>query len=94
MGGTNPSLLEAMASGALIAAHKNEFNESILNQNALYFTAALEVKNILETTQKQTNLELVNNNFLAIQNHFNWNKINGQYLQFFIECISKGKKSI
>ena len=91
VGGTNPSLLEAMASGALIAAHKNEFNESILNQNALYFTAALEIKNILETTQKQTNLELVKNNFLAIQNHFNWNKINDQYLQFFIECISKGK---
>ena len=91
VGGTNPSLLEAMASGALIAAHKNEFNESILKQNALYFLTANDVSNILETTQKQHNLELVNNNFLAIQNHFNWNKINDQYLQFFIECISKGK---
>src|SRR5690606_24035540 len=37
VGGTNPSLLEAMASKALIIAHNNEFNKAILNENALYF---------------------------------------------------------
>lgn len=94
VGGTNPSLLEAMASGALIAAHKNEFNKSILKQNAFYFTTAQEVKSLLETAQKQDNLELITNNILAIQNHFNWNKINDQYLQLFIECIAKGKNRI
>ena len=94
VGGTNPSLLEAMASGALIAAHKNEFNESILNQNALYFSSAQEVKVILETTQKKNHLERVTTNFLEIQNHFNWNRINDQYLQLFIKCSSKGKKRV
>ncbi|MBC7494687.1 MAG: DUF1972 domain-containing protein [Flavobacterium sp.] len=91
VGGTNPSLLEAMASGALIAAHQNEFNESILHQNAFYFTTALDIKNILKTTQKQNNTLFISNNFLAIQNLFNWKKINEQYLQLFIACCSKGK---
>ena len=36
VGGTNPSLLEAMASNALICAHENIFNQSILGKNAYY----------------------------------------------------------
>ena len=31
VGGTNPSLLEAMASNALVVAHENIFNKSILD---------------------------------------------------------------
>lgn len=37
-GGTNPSLLEAMAAGARILAHDNPFNRSVLQQGALYFS--------------------------------------------------------
>ena len=37
VGGTNPSLLEAMASSALICAHENVFNQSILSDDAFYF---------------------------------------------------------
>ena len=36
-GGTNPSLLEAMASGALIAANNNEFNVSLITEGCLLF---------------------------------------------------------
>ena len=38
-GGTNPSLLQAMAAGCAIAAHDNAFNRGILGDSALYFTA-------------------------------------------------------
>ena len=37
VGGTNPSLLEAMAAKALIVSHDNKFNRSVLNKNAFYF---------------------------------------------------------
>ena len=37
VGGTNPSLLEAMASGALICAHDNPFNRAILGNDAFIF---------------------------------------------------------
>ena len=40
VGGTNPSLLEAMASNALIVANDNVFNKSILESAALYFENA------------------------------------------------------
>jgi len=30
VGGTNPSLLEAMACGAMIASHSNPFNKAVL----------------------------------------------------------------
>jgi hypothetical protein len=36
-GGTNPSLLEAMAASARICAHDNVFNRSVLGDDALYF---------------------------------------------------------
>lgn len=89
VGGTNPSLLEAMASNALIAAHSNDFNRGILKSNAYYFSNAAEVKNILTTIKKNDNLQLVQNNFSAVENEYNWNKINGQYLQLFEACISR-----
>ena len=91
VGGTNPSLLEAMASRAFVIAHNNVFNRDILKSNAFYFTNAEDVKNLLQTIKKSDNLSLVQNNFDAIENEFNWNKINGEYLQLFEKCISDSK---
>ena len=94
VGGTNPSLLEAMASKAFVIAHNNHFNKAILKENGYYFSNPQEVKNILETIKKNDNLQLVQNNFEAIENEFNWDKINGEYLQLFEECISKSETRI
>ncbi|HEX8563951.1 MAG TPA: DUF1972 domain-containing protein [Flavobacterium sp.] len=88
VGGTNPSLLEAMASYGLIAAHSNDFNKGILKQNAYYFSSAAEVKNILSTIKKNDNLQMVKNNFEAIVTDYNWDKINGEYLQLFERCLA------
>lgn len=93
VGGTNPSLLEAMASKAFVIAHNNDFNKGILKENSYYFSNSQEVKNILETIKKNDNLHLVQTNFAAIVNEFNWSKINGEYLQLFEECFSRHKKS-
>jgi len=91
VGGTNPSLLEAMASSALIIAHKNEFNQSILKDNAFYFSSNQDIKNSILSIKKNDNLQLIKNNLNAIDNEFNWTKINGEYLQFFEECLSRFK---
>ena len=87
VGGTNPSLLEAMASKALIAAHNNDFNKGVLDENAFYFSKAEEVKKILNTIKKSDNLQFVENNYVAIASTFNWEKINEQYLQLFKQCL-------
>src|SRR5438128_707779 len=39
VGGTNPSLLEAMAARALIVANDNVFNRAVLRHDALYFAS-------------------------------------------------------
>ncbi|MGY6561212.1 MAG: DUF1972 domain-containing protein [Luteibaculaceae bacterium] len=72
VGGTNPSLLEAMASKALIAAHKNPFNRAVLAEKAFYFVNENEVKQLAETT----------NESLQEVQHWreeNWNKIIEDY---------------
>jgi glycosyltransferase involved in cell wall biosynthesis len=94
VGGTNPSLLEAMASQALVLAHNNDFNRGILKENSYYFSNAEEVKNLLLTIKKNDNLQFIQNNFEAIVNNFNWEKINGEYLQLFEQCMAgfKGRK--
>ncbi|WP_319800019.1 DUF1972 domain-containing protein [Flavobacterium sp. N1718] len=85
VGGTNPSLLEAMASGALIAAHQNEFNASILRANGLYFSQKADVAALLTNTKKSDNLQRIQRNSEAIVQEFNWNSINEAYEQLFFQ---------
>ena len=92
VGGTNPSLLEAMASQALVIAHNNDFNKGVLKENAYYFSNPIEVKKILNTIKKNDNLQFISNNYQAIANDFNWEKINGNYLQLFEKCIEQSSK--
>jgi len=87
VGGTNPSLLEAMASEALIAAHNNPFNKSVLNTDAFYFSDASEVKSLVETVQREgPEKKMVSNNLHKIKYQFNWEKIIDQYEKFILEC--------
>lgn len=52
VGGTNPSLLEAMACECNIIAHDNVFNKSVLNEDALYFKDSAGLNEILKTEKK------------------------------------------
>ncbi len=79
VGGTNPSLLEAMASHAFICAHDNIFNKSILGENAFYFSNAFDIKNFIETKNKNIYQDFVNKNYSKVITEFNWIKINKQY---------------
>lgn len=87
VGGTNPSLLEAMASEALIIANDNIFNKAILEENAFYFSDKEDVKNLILKTKKIDNLRIVQNNIDKIKDQFNWDLINDKYLQLFKEVL-------
>lgn len=88
VGGTNPSLLEAMASSCLIVAHNNVFNKAILEKEAFYFQTDVEIKKYLEEIKKEDFLSKVSQNVERIEESFTWDKINKQYLDF----INKNKK--
>ncbi|MES2480216.1 MAG: DUF1972 domain-containing protein [Bacteroidota bacterium] len=54
VGGTNPSLLEAMACGCNVVANDNIFNRSVLGDNALYFKDAIGLNEILLNEKKHS----------------------------------------
>jgi glycosyltransferase involved in cell wall biosynthesis len=88
VGGTNPSLLEAMACSCSIIAHKNPFNESVLGADADYFSTPEQlVKFFLKQNFKSKN-ERIANNLDKIKNQFNWEKITGAYELLFIDAIN------
>jgi len=88
VGGTNPSLLEAMACGCNIAAHRNIFNEAVLQNEADYFSSDNEIRDILDSSpdeniikrRKEINME-------RIKTIYTWEKIITRYeslmLNFF-----------
>ncbi|MDO6430682.1 DUF1972 domain-containing protein [Flavitalea sp. BT771] len=88
-GGTNPSLLEAMASEALIAAHDNAFNRQVLGEDALYFSNKEDITDLIERgpasgaigTIKRRNRE-------KIQVHFTWPEIIARYERFILYSLS------
>jgi len=83
VGGTNPSLLEAMASHSLIVAHENQFNKAILNNDAFYFQDAEGVTAILKKiTDKEDYRNFLDNNRDKIENIYSWDIINNTYLEF------------
>lgn len=95
VGGTNPSLLEAMGSGSLIIAHNNIFNKAILKENAYYFYKSKDVSFYLEKISKIDEKEQskIENNFKKIKKEFDTEIINSSYLNFFNDCLLLKNKS-
>tara|TARA_R110002096_G_scaffold360605_1_gene553564 strand:- start:1418 stop:2512 length:1095 start_codon:yes stop_codon:yes gene_type:complete len=88
VGGTNPSLLEAMASSALIIAHNNIFNASILASEARYFDNSEDISNLLNLDEfflkKEENCS---KNRRKIEEKYNWEKINQTYNEYLMSII-------
>lgn len=85
VGGTNPSLLEAMASGALICAHDNPFNKAVLQNGAFYFSNAAEVSEAIEaalSTNKRN--EILEMNKRRITSEFSWQSVIDKYENLFL----------
>ena len=89
VGGTNPSLLEAMGSGNLIVAHNNIFNKAVLKEDAYYFYTPEDVSFYIKNKSKEKESVKIDNNKLRIKTEYNIDKINNTYLNFFYECLSK-----
>jgi glycosyltransferase involved in cell wall biosynthesis len=79
VGGTNPSLLEAMASQALVCANDNVFNRSILSDDAHYFTSSKNVSKLVNSLNKDEYSKFVTSNRNKIIETYNWESIIKQY---------------
>lgn len=85
-GGTNPSLLEAMASMALVAAHDNPFNRAVLGSDAFYFSSADDISQLMnETINHKWAASIKENNILKIQTRYCWSNIVGAYEKLLLD---------
>jgi glycosyltransferase involved in cell wall biosynthesis len=92
VGGTNPSLLEAMASASLIAAHDNPFNKTVLKDNAYYFGTATDVLEIIKANVRNQSYTIyTDNNLRLIEQQYSWEKIINDYEEFMINSHKKTK---
>ena len=91
VGGTNPSLLEAMAAGALICAHNNEFNRAVLGEDAFYFDNADEVVALSQIQDEDISKRMKLNNLEKIKTDHSWTKIIAQYEAEFIQAFQNKK---
>jgi glycosyltransferase involved in cell wall biosynthesis len=92
VGGTNPSLLEAMGCGTMICAHLNNFNRSVLLDNASYFSNSDDIKELLSNNYYDSlAVERKNNNLERIRNFYNWPFIAQEYLDLFEKVLKKKK---
>ncbi len=92
VGGTNPSLLEAMACGALICAHDNVFNRAVTGEDALYFQTAEDIAQLVngsEYAEQYEPMQLAN--LQKIAQHYNPEKIADGYESLFIGSLKTKK---
>ncbi len=89
-GGTNPSLLQAMAAGSRICSHDNEFNRSILGEDAEYFRNTTDIEKLInEKNEKETVwVNRITKNHLKISETFQWPGIIEQYASLFQSLVS------
>jgi glycosyltransferase involved in cell wall biosynthesis len=91
VGGTNPSLLEAMGSGALIAAHRNPFNECILGQDGFYFSTAAEVATLMQGVTRHQHEERCLRHQERVRTLYAWEPVIEQYESLIRETIALQK---
>ena len=84
VGGTNPSLLEAMACGNFVIAHDNVFNREVTDNQAWYFTDSEEVKRLLGKLESEGPPEKTTAIYKEImESKYNWEVVADSYAGLF-----------
>lgn len=87
VGGTNPSLLEAMGSKNLCVCHDNPFNRATVGEFGRYFSNYNEVAELIDWIDGGEQTEEIEKNRNGVYNkvidYFNWDNIAARYNSFF-----------
>lgn len=92
VGGTNPSLLEAMAAGCFIFAHDNIFNRTVLKENAFYYPSAdkvTEYLNRIDTIAEGSKIQYTARNIEVIRNEYSWESLIDKHEKYFYWLLSQ-----
>ena len=81
VGGTNPSLVEALAAGNAVIAHDNPYNRWVASDGALYFGTTEDAAQAIETvlTDRAARETMSEASRTRHAEEFTWEHIGGQY---------------
>jgi len=91
VGGTNPSLLEAMASHAFIISHNNKFNSSVLDGNAIFFDDSSSLSGLFNNSDEiiaENKQRFLVGNIQSIERKYTWDAIINSHYDFFSKIIN------
>lgn len=87
VGGTNPSLLEAMACGNVAISHENPYNREVLGDDALYFRTEDELARRLSDCERlvpDERARLRARGRERVATYYSWERIAARYAEFLL----------
>lgn len=97
VGGTNPSLLEALGCGNLIIAHDNAFNREVVGDLGFYFSSPGDIPPLMEAIESlpaDERSERAGKARARILGKYDWDKIADSYLEILETDVGYGKSII
>lgn len=82
VGGTNPSLIEAIGHCKLIVAYDNEFHRDILSEKAIYFKNKNELIDLMKKIE-QSDISYREEYQKVVREKYQWSSIANQYVSIF-----------
>lgn len=95
VGGTNPSLLEALACGNIVLAHDNVFTREVTENKMFYFVSDDDCAERINEIDRLTKEEIDRKKEFTVQKitkYYNWERITDEYLNVFSAIYSKSEK--
>jgi len=96
VGGTNPSLVEAMWLGLPVIAYDVPFNRTVTENAAFYFKSTEELIEIIEGLTEEELAESSSKMLKIAKRKYSWDKILAQYERLFtsVKTASKNKRAV
>lgn len=92
VGGTNPSLLEALGCGNIVISHDNIFNKEVTENSMFYFDSPESCAEAINQVDALSNEQIKHIKAYAqnrIKSYYNWDRITDEYCTMFNKIITK-----
>lgn len=95
VGGTNPSLVEALAAGNPVIAHNNKYNTWVAGAAGLFFETAADVDRHVTTLIEDSGLRerLGKEAEARFEEEFTWDRVAGQYEALLRRTLPRGQRA-
>jgi len=93
-GGTNPSLVEAMALGRPVIAYDVSYNRATTENKAFYFKNVEDLIRLCDTKLSAEYALNATQMKMIAKKRYQWNRIAGRYRSLFTQIVTKAKPSL